>query len=289
MANRNFNGVQINSSVTIVEKAKSDIADVRNRIVKYDEEGSIALAESGGDVPIGIAIIEAGINDISGAESGKVCAGDDVDIQIKDIGYIIAGDYIEKGNYVAAGPEGKAVKAKDGDFALGIAIGEAAEGEFCRVLISRTVCTKATPENGADHITFNRSDETGYGTKKVSDIVGSDVKIDWNGTKGKVTGTFPKVEDWKELPKEPKSGHFFAVKIKCSGYCVSIRQRTSSLCPGTVKLLLNSTSPMRNLNNHKEDFENGKKNSSKHPGRYCKGCFQTAYGAFQYGACILSE
>lgn len=213
MANRNFNGVQINSSVTIVEKAKSDIADVRNRIMKYDEEGSIVLAESGGDVPIGIAIIEAGINDISGVESGKVCAGDDVDIQIKDIGYIIAGEYIEKGNYVAAGPEGKAVKAKDGDFALGIAIGEAAEGEFCRVLISRTVCTKATPENGADHITFNLSDETGYGTKKVSDIVGSDVKIDWNGTKGKVTGTFPKVEDWKELPKEPKSGHFFAVKI----------------------------------------------------------------------------
>ncbi len=213
MANRNFNGVQINSSATIVEQAKEAIDDVRNRIVKYDVDGSVSLAASGRDIPIGIAVIEAGYNDISGNESGKIEAGDDIDIQIKDIGYVLAGSYIEKGNCITAGPEGKAVKAAAGDFALGIALGEAAEGEMCRVLISRTAGSPEAPENGAEHITVDMEADAGYGTMKVSDIMGSDIAIDWDGTKGKVTGTFPKIEKWDDLPKEPKDGHFFAFKI----------------------------------------------------------------------------
>lgn len=43
-----------------------------------------------------------------------------------------------------------------------------------------------------------------YGNKAVSDLYGSDVAIDWNGTKGTVTGTFKKIIKWDELPKEPK-------------------------------------------------------------------------------------
>ena len=97
MANRNFNGVQINQSVTIVEQAGAEIADARNRILAYDKDGNVVLAADGSAVLVGIALIEAGINDISGVESGKVNAGDDVDIQIKDIGYILAGGDIAKG------------------------------------------------------------------------------------------------------------------------------------------------------------------------------------------------
>ena len=213
MANRNFNGAQINSSVTIVEKAKEAIKYVRNRIMKYDVDGSVVLATSGKDMPLGIAIIEAGFNDISGRESGKVEAGDSVDIQIKDIGYVIAGSYIEKGNCITAGPEGKAVKTASGDFAFGIALSEVEEGELCKVLITRTAGAPAAPESGADHITVNPEDKAGYGNMKVSDIMGDDVKINWDGVKGSVTGTFPKVEKWEELPKDPKEGHFFAMKI----------------------------------------------------------------------------
>ena len=44
---RNFNGVQINQSPTITEKAGVDIADCRNRIMKYDEEGNAVLATAG--------------------------------------------------------------------------------------------------------------------------------------------------------------------------------------------------------------------------------------------------
>lgn len=131
--NRNFNGTQINSSVTIVEKAGADIADCRNRILKYDGEGNVVLAASGTDIPIGVALIEAGCNDITGQESGKIAAGDDVDIQIKDIGYVLAEADISKGSEVAAGADGKAVAAVAGDYVLGIALSKASENGYLRI------------------------------------------------------------------------------------------------------------------------------------------------------------
>lgn len=136
MANRNFNGVQINQSVTISEKAGAAIEDVRNRILAYDGDGNVILAADGAAVPAGIAIIEAGMNDISGKESGKVAAGDDVDIQIKDIGYVLAGEAIAKGAEVMAST-GLAVPATDGNYVVGIALSAAAKDECCRVQIAR--------------------------------------------------------------------------------------------------------------------------------------------------------
>ena len=68
---KNFNGTQINQSVTITEQAGADIADCRNRIMVYDEDGNVVLAADGTKPFVGIALIEAGVNDISGAESGK--------------------------------------------------------------------------------------------------------------------------------------------------------------------------------------------------------------------------
>lgn len=134
--NRNFNGVQINQSVTIVEQAGADIADVRNRIMTYDENGNVVLAEDGSTILVGIALIEAGTNDISGVESGKVNAGDDVDIQIKDIGYILSDGNIAKGEEVTAS-NGLAVKAEAGNYVVGIALSAVKKGEYCRVQITK--------------------------------------------------------------------------------------------------------------------------------------------------------
>lgn len=134
---KNYMGDQVNHTSTIVEKAGADIADCRNRIMKYDEQGDVVLATAGTDLPLGIAIIEAGYNDISGAESGKAKKGDDVDILIKDIGYVIAGAEIARGKEVAAGADGKAAVAKEGDFVIGIALNSVSENGYCRVLISR--------------------------------------------------------------------------------------------------------------------------------------------------------
>lgn len=136
MANRNFNGLQINKSETIVEQAGIDIEDVRNRIMAYDKDGNVVLAADGSAVLVGIALIEAGVNDISGVESGKVNVGDDVDIQIKDIGYILAGGDIAKGDEITAS-SGLAVKAESGDYVVGIALSVVAKDEYCRVQITK--------------------------------------------------------------------------------------------------------------------------------------------------------
>ena len=133
----NYNGTQINQSVTIVEKAGAEIADCRNKIVKYDDNGNVVLATAGTDIPVGIAIIEAGYNDISGVESGKVASGDDVDIQIKDIGMVKAGAEITKGQEVTAGADGKAAVAESGNYVLGIALNSVAADGYCKIQIAK--------------------------------------------------------------------------------------------------------------------------------------------------------
>lgn len=152
MANINFNGVQINQSVTIVEQAGADIDDVRNRIMAYNEDGNVVLAADGSTVLVGIALIEAGVNDISGVESGKVSAGDDVDIQIKDIGYILADGDIAKGEEITAS-NGLAVKAEAGNYVVGIALSAVKKGEYCRVQIAKyqKVDTKASEEKDPEN------------------------------------------------------------------------------------------------------------------------------------------
>lgn len=134
---KNYNGVQINKSSTIVEKAGVEIADVRNRIVKFDENGNLVLATAGTDLPVGIAIIEAGFNDITGNLSGKVLAGDDVDVLVKDMGVVLAGGTIKKGQEVAAGADGLAVAAEGGNYVLGFALDNAEANDFLAVQISK--------------------------------------------------------------------------------------------------------------------------------------------------------
>lgn len=134
---KNYNGVQINPSPTIVEKAGADIADCRNRIMKYDENGNVVLAAAGTDIPVGIAIIEAGYNDISGVESGKAKAGDDIDILIKEMGVVLAGASIKKGQEVAAGADGLAAVAASGNYVLGIALDNAEANEYLPIQIAK--------------------------------------------------------------------------------------------------------------------------------------------------------
>lgn len=134
---KNYHGVQINQSPTIVEKAGAAIDDVRNLIMKYDSNGDVVLATAGTDKPVGIALIEAGYNDMSGVDAGKVAAGDNVDILVKDMGVVLAGAAIKKGDEVTAGTGGKAAVATSGNYVLGIALDSAAEGEYLNIQISK--------------------------------------------------------------------------------------------------------------------------------------------------------
>ena len=97
---KNFNGTQINQSPTISEKAGADVADIRNLILKYDTDGNVVVAADGTAPLLGVSIIESGYNDISGVEAGMVKKGEDVDILIKDIGFVIASAEIKKGQDV---------------------------------------------------------------------------------------------------------------------------------------------------------------------------------------------
>ena len=137
MARKNYHGTQINQSATIVEKAGAVIDDVRNLIMKYDSNGAVVPATAGTDIPVGIALIEAGYNDISGATAGKVAVGDDVDILVKDMGVVLAGATIKKGQEVAAGASGKAAVAASGNYVLGIALDNAEAGEYLNIQIAK--------------------------------------------------------------------------------------------------------------------------------------------------------
>ena len=134
---RNFHGLQINSTPTIVRKAGADIDDVRNLIMKYDSNGDLVLATDGTDIPVGVAIIEAGYNDISGVTAGMVKKGEDVTVQIKEIGYVIAGAEIKEGQEVAAGAGGKAVVAATGNYVLGIALNSVAADGYLEVQFTK--------------------------------------------------------------------------------------------------------------------------------------------------------
>lgn len=137
MAKKNYNFVHINQSATIVEQAGAAIEDCRNRIMKYDENGNVVLATAGTDIPMGICLIESGYNDITGANSGKVAVGDDVDILVKDMGVVLAGATIKKGQEVAAGAEGKAAVAASGDHVIGIALDNAEADEYMAIQIAK--------------------------------------------------------------------------------------------------------------------------------------------------------
>ena len=132
----NYIGTQINQSPTITEKAGANIDDARGKIVKYDASGNVVLAAAG-DVAVGITIMEDGANDITGAESGKVVSGEDVTVQIKDIGLVKAGGEIKKGAEIASDANGCAVTATDGNFVVGTAKTAAAAGEYCHIIINK--------------------------------------------------------------------------------------------------------------------------------------------------------
>lgn len=94
----------INESPVIVDKAGATIADVRGKAVKFDDNGYFALAGAG-ESAIGIGIM---------TNDENIAAGQDVHVQIKDIGLVYAGAAIKKGAELSAGADGVLVPATSG-------------------------------------------------------------------------------------------------------------------------------------------------------------------------------
>lgn len=112
---------QINNSATIIEKAGANIADVRCKFVKYDANGDVVLASTAGEAVLGVAII---------TNSENLKTGDDVTVQVKDIGLAKAGAAITKGAEIATDANGTAATAVSENFVIGVALQAAAAGEF---------------------------------------------------------------------------------------------------------------------------------------------------------------
>ena len=120
---------QINESPVISEKAGAKIAsDARGLFMKYDENGNVIPASVAGEKVMGVSII---------TNSAEIEAGQDVDIQVKEIGLAKAGAAIKKGDEVAAGADGKAIVATGGHFVVGTALEAAEAGQFFYMQITK--------------------------------------------------------------------------------------------------------------------------------------------------------
>lgn len=112
-----YNTTTINQSVTVVFPAGENITSGAFRAVKLDPQGHVLIA-SAGDIPLGI--IPGGVED-------TVKAGENLSVQIKDMGLCHAGGAIAAGAMVACGVNGKCVAATDGVPLLGQALNSATQ------------------------------------------------------------------------------------------------------------------------------------------------------------------
>ena len=125
MGTNTYFGTSINESPTIVLPAGEEIQEARG-IALGIKEGAVVKPEAGTNV-IGISVMET---------EDTVVQGDDINIQIKDIGKWVAGEKIVIGTELATNAEGKAVAAREGDFIVAVALSNAIEaGSWVKVQI----------------------------------------------------------------------------------------------------------------------------------------------------------
>ena len=125
---KTYLGTTINPSPTVVFPADAAITGARC-VAMALSAGKLALPSAGAAV-LGISI---------GETDEDVTAGEDITVQIKDIGKWTAGEAIAAGDELATNAAGKAVKAAAGDFIVGTALTAAsAAGSLVQVQISKS-------------------------------------------------------------------------------------------------------------------------------------------------------
>lgn len=112
-------GASINEQPVLAEIAGAEIVNGSGKAVKYDADGNVVLAGAG-EAICGVLIMQV---------QREVAVGDDVTVQFKDIGYVLAGGDIAKGDALEVGADGAFVKAASGK-AVARALAAGAEGEY---------------------------------------------------------------------------------------------------------------------------------------------------------------
>jgi hypothetical protein len=118
-------GTSINDSATIVLPAKDKIENAQGIALAIDD-GQLVKPTAGANV-IGLSLF---------TNDDEIAAGDDVTVQIKDIGKWIAGGEIAIGDELTTDADSKAVKATAGNFITAVALTKAtAAGDVVQVQI----------------------------------------------------------------------------------------------------------------------------------------------------------
>jgi len=124
-----YTSTAINTSATIVAPAAAKLEACAGKAVKFDANGKVVLANAAGEVVMGIAVLTT---------ADVVAAGEDVDIQIKEIGKAVAGAEIKVGAELAVNASGALVTATDGQFVVATALeAAAAAGHIINVQITK--------------------------------------------------------------------------------------------------------------------------------------------------------
>lgn len=126
----NYFGASMNQSPVVAEKAGKEIKNGAFLAVKYDDDGNIVLCDKAGETALGILLPDT---------AEEISQGNELTIQIKDIGLAKAGGVFKKGAPLTTDAQGKLVEAASGSFILGYALEQSfAEGQFVRVDITKS-------------------------------------------------------------------------------------------------------------------------------------------------------
>lgn len=120
----NYIAASINQSPVITMQAGADLADVRGKAVMFDETGGIVLADAGKSA-LGIAVL---------SNPENINKGDDIDIQIKDIGHVKVGAAVKPGDALAPDANGALVPATSGSY-IAIALESGAKDAFVQAVL----------------------------------------------------------------------------------------------------------------------------------------------------------
>lgn len=120
-------GTSINESNVISAKAGAAITGGAMLAAAMGATGTVGVVSTAGAVPVGLLIAET---------EASVAAGDDVTVQVKDIGLWTVGAAVDAGALLMSDANGKAVAATAGKFVLAQALEAAtAAGQVIHVQI----------------------------------------------------------------------------------------------------------------------------------------------------------
>lgn len=137
-----FIGTSINESPVIAAKAGDAISNGAMLAAEMGNDGTVDVVSTQGNAAVGLIIPES---------EASIAAGDDVTIQVKDIGLWIAGAAVNAGALLMSDANGKAVAATAGNFYLAQALEAAtAAGQAIHVQIIKGM----VPSNGSPAVSM---------------------------------------------------------------------------------------------------------------------------------------